>query len=361
MEKSKLNKLDLLGYNSFYEKSFKELNREDLIPGRIAVENKNNYEVFTEAGEVTAEVSGNLLFNTEVKAELPKVGDWVALALFDDLGIIHNVLKRQVKLSRKNVDNKTEEQVIAANVDVVFVMQSANDNFNLNRMERQVTAIYNSGAMPAIILSKTDLCDDVENLVSEIKVRLSEIQIFPLSSIKNNGLEELEKNMLQGKTYIIIGSSGVGKSTLINSLIGEDVLKTLEIREADSKGRHATTRRQMLVLPNGGIIIDTPGMREFGLWEDVNGISKTYFEFEEYAHNCKYDDCSHTVETGCAVLKAVEDGEIDHGRYENYLKLRKELNYLETKIDVRKAIEEKKKWITIQKDYRRIMNKGKKK
>lgn len=355
-----MNRLDLLGYNSFYEKSFKELNRDDLIPGRIAVENKNNFVVFTETGEVKAEVSGNLLFNSEVKSELPKVGDWVALALFDDLGIIHFVFERQVKLSRNTPDNKTEEQVIATNVDVVFVMQSANENFNLNRMERQVTAIYNCGSSPVILLSKTDLHEEIDILISEIGSRLPQVEVFPISSLDNVGVEELRKFILDRKTYTIIGSSGVGKSTLINSLMGEEILKTLEVREDDARGRHASTRRQMFLLPTGGVIIDTPGMREFGLWEDANGISSTYFEFEEYASQCKYADCTHTVEAGCAVLVAVENGEIDSARYENYLKLRKELNYLERKMDERKAIEETKKWISIKKEYRRFMKNDKK-
>ena len=355
-----MNRLDILGYCTFFRSQYDELNRDDLIPGRIAVENKNNYLVFTEEGELTAEVSGNLLFNSEYKASLPKVGDWVALSKFDSLGIIHKVFNRQTKLSRKSVDQKTEEQVIATNIDYAFVMQSANSNFNINRMERQVTAIYNSGAVPVVILSKIDLCEDAEQLKNEIKMRLPEVDIFLLSSYNKKGLEELRNFLNIGVTYTIIGSSGVGKSTLVNTLMGEEVLKTLEIREADSRGKHATTRRQMLILQNGSLVIDTPGMREFGLWEDSKGISETYSDFDGYAELCRYEDCSHTVEKGCAVIKAVEEGEIDEDQYNNYLKIRKELDYLERRIDEKKALEDKRKWKNISKESKRIMHNGRK-
>lgn len=355
-----MNRLTLLGYNSFFEKQFADLNRTDLIPGRIAVENKNNFLVYTEKGELTAEISGNLLFNSESQSQLPKVGDWVALAEFEELGIIHFVLERKSKLSRKVSDRKTAEQVLITNVDIVFIMQSANENFNLNRLERQASAVMNSRAEPVFILSKIDICENTDSLMSEINKRIKNLKIFPLSSIENMGIMEIKNFIREGDTHAIIGSSGVGKSTLINTLAEKEILKTQEIRESDSKGKHTTTRREMHILPGGGIIIDTPGLREFGLWDNADGISKSFSEFEDYSEQCKYDDCTHTVEKGCAVIQAVESGEIPSERYNNYIKLRKELEYLETKTDIQKALEKKKKWKTIIKDYKKLDPKGRK-
>lgn len=354
-----MNKIDLFGYDDFFRDSFQSLKRDDLIPGRIATENKNNYVVFTEQGDITSEVCGSLMFASESKINLPKVGDWVALAVFGDLGIIHHVLKRKTVLSRKMPDNKTEEQIIACNLDVVFIMQSADNNFNLNRMERQVIAIHNSSAKPAVILSKIDCCDDFTNYISEIDNRLNNIDIFPISSLNNTGIDNLQRYLVEGNTYTILGSSGVGKSTLINKLYGEEILKTNKVRESDLKGKHTTTRREMIQLPSGGIIIDMPGMREFGLWEDSNGIAATYPEFHEYKGKCRYSDCSHTVENDCAVIIAVRDGKISEDKYRNYLKLRKELSYLETKVDEKKALEKKRKWKNIKKESRRMIHKGK--
>ena len=356
-----MNRLSLLGFLPFFQEEFSELKRPDLIPGRVAVENKNNYLVLTENSELQCEISGSLLYTSETQSELPKVGDWVALAKFDDLGIIHFVLKRKTKLSRKVPDKKTSEQVLVTNIDKVFLMQSANENFNLNRLERQVAAVHNSGAEPIFVLSKIDLSENPTEFLEAASKRIVDIKIFPLSSQLNLGITELENFISRGTTYAMLGSSGVGKSTLINTLLGEDKLHTREIRNSDSRGKHATTRREMLILPNGGIIIDTPGLREFGLWEDSNGISRTYSEFEYYSDKCKYSDCTHTVETGCAVMEAVDSGNISRERYDNYLKLRKELNYLEGKIDQRKALEEKRKWKIIHKESKRIMHNGKKK
>ncbi len=356
-----MNRLDLLGYYPFFNEEFKTLNRNDLIPGRVAVENKSSYIIFTEHEELYSEVSGSMLYTSNAPSELPKVGDWVALAKFDELGIIHNVLKRKNKLSRKAPFKKIEEQVLVTNVDIVFLMQSANENFNLNRLERQVTAVYNSGAEPVFILSKTDLCENPDEFMTQIKARLKNLKIIPVSSLENSGINLLEDFMKLGITHTIIGSSGVGKSTLINKLIGEEKLYTREIRESDARGKHATTRRELIILSSGAVIIDTPGLREFGLWEDSKGVATTYSEFEDFAVNCKYFDCTHTVESGCAVKEAVDSGTISSEQYENYLKLRKELQYLERKIDEKKALEEKRKWKNISKECKRITKRGKNK
>lgn len=353
--------LTSLGWNDFYNSAFSNYSKEGFQCGRVTIENKTNYLIQTEYGEVIGEVSGKFLFAAEKQSEMPKVGDWVVISLFNDntQAVIHDLLPRRTKLSRKSADRKIDEQIIAVNVDVVFIVQSLDSNFNINRLERYLAAVNQSKAKPVIVLNKSDLCNDVNEKLDQVKDRIDSTDIAAVSAVNKNGINELSKFISDGITIAFIGSSGVGKSTLINLLLGSDALKTNEVRLTDSKGKHTTTKRELVILPSGGILIDTPGMRELGLWNAEEGIAQTFSEFDEFAGDCKYADCSHTHEVGCAVLNAVEIGKISKERYEHYLKLQKEIKYLESKQNISAQLEEKRKWKTIHKEMKNFHKKNK--
>ncbi|MCF8261793.1 MAG: ribosome small subunit-dependent GTPase A [Melioribacteraceae bacterium] len=353
-------KLEELGWGKLWEEKFSTHLSNGFLPGRIAVENKNNYLVYFEGGETLAENSGRLIFMSDDPSALPKVGDWVAIQKFDGSNaIIHEVLERKTKLSRKVADKNYSEQVLVTNIDFVFIVQSLDSNYNFNRLERYLVTVFESGAEPIIVLSKSDLCDSVDSKVEEIQRAYPKVAVVTTSSITETGIDKLEGFLEAGKSHVFLGSSGVGKSTLINKLFDEDKIKTGDVRISDGKGKHTTTKRELIVLPGKGMLIDTPGMRGLQLWSANGGIEKTFDEFEEIAEKCRFTDCTHTHETGCAVIEAVEEGSIPESRYENYLKLRKELRYLETKIDYNARMEEKKKWMEIKQSYRKYF-KGKK-
>lgn len=351
-----MTKLNSLGWNKFFEEQFKQFQEQGFHCGRVAIENKTNYLVLTEHGDVTGEVSGKYLFEAGKQSELPKVGDWVVISLFNNNAdaVIHNILPRKTKISRKSIDKKIDEQIIAANVDVVFIVQSLDNNFNINRLERYLAATYQSGAKPVVVLNKMDLCNNIQEKLELVKTRTGIEDILNMSAKNGEGIDGMIKYLSPGITIAFVGSSGVGKSSLVNLLVGYEKLKTNEVREEDSRGRHTTTKRELVLLPSGGILIDTPGMREFGLWNMDEGISETFSEFEEFADACRYSDCTHTHETGCAVLSALAEGKISNKRYESYIKLRKELRYLESKQDKSAQLEEKRKWKIIHKEQKRF-------
>ncbi len=334
-----------LGWCEFFEKAFLEYEEKGLKAGRVAIENRDCFSVLTEEGEVTAEVAGRLLFTRTSLAELPKVGDWVALQIFegDERAIIHHVLPRKTRFSRKVAGKKTDEQVIATNIDVVFVVQGLDGNFSVRRLERTLVLVHESRARPVVVLNKTDLESDLDGRIAEVREVAPAVDVLAVSAEKRLGLDGLKQMIGHGQTFAFIGSSGVGKSTLINRLVGDEVLKTRAVRPGDSKGRHTTTRRELIVLEDGGCLIDTPGMRELQLWQADDGMSDAFADIDELASRCRFSNCTHTREIKCAILAAVAGGTLAQERYDNYMKLQDELAFLETKRSAQAQIAAKQK------------------
>ncbi|MBS4177987.1 ribosome small subunit-dependent GTPase A [Lederbergia citrea] len=338
--------LQTLGWNQFFETEFLTYKEEGYTVGRVALEHKRLYRVFTEDSEVLAEVSGKFRFNSLGRGDYPAVGDWVVMTVRPEEGkaTIHAILPRKSKFSRKVAGVTTEEQIVAANVDHVFIVAALNADFNVRRIERYMLTAWESGANPVIVLSKADLCDDVDEKVRKTETVAIGVPIHVVSAEQNIGLEGLSAYLEKGRTIALLGSSGVGKSTLVNAFTGKESLKTGGIREGDDRGRHTTTHRELIVLDQGGILIDTPGMRELQLWEADTGLGQGFADIEVLGEQCKFRDCQHNGEPGCAVGQAITDGELDLERFKSYLKLQKELAYLDRKEDKQLAIAEKEKW-----------------
>ncbi|MBI5472369.1 MAG: ribosome small subunit-dependent GTPase A [Ignavibacteriae bacterium] len=314
---------------------------------RVTEENRESYLVTNGRVEIPAEISGKLRFTAESRAHLPAVGDWVIVSLLDNdtQAVIHDVLPRKTLLSRKAAGDKSEQQIIAANVDTIFIVQGLDGNFNLRRLERYLIVAAESGAQPVVLLSKADLLapGELSTLLAEAKPVAQNVPLIPYSATTGEGIAELQQFISDGTTICFIGSSGVGKSTLINRLTGSELLPTNEVRTDDSRGRHTTTRRQMIILPTGGILIDTPGMRELGLWHAASSLDATFPEIAGLADECKFTDCTHTHEPDCAVQRAVNDGALDEGRYQSYVKLRHEAHWMEERTTVAGRLERKRK------------------
>lgn len=304
------------------------------IPARIITTYRDRYEIVSDKGKGFARLKKGSFYDNP-NAIYPTIGDFVMIE-WNSMGDsqIIETLKRDSSFSRasssadRNHEMHTQhEQLVAANFDYVFIMQSLNDNFNIRRIERYLTLAWESGAIPVIVLTKCDLVDDVESYISEIESVAIGVDVYAISCKAKIGLEKLQKYFKKGNTLVFLGSSGVGKSTLVNTLIGKDVMKTSEIREDDSKGRHTTTNRQLLMLQTGAMVIDTPGMRELGMWNCDDGIDKTFQDVEKYFGTCKFSDCTHTSEPGCKVLEAIKNGELSEERYNAYMKLKNEARY----------------------------------
>lgn len=299
---------------------------KDLFIGRVSSQTKNVYKVITENGEILAEISGKFYYSVKDLSEFPAVGDFVMIDRMDNFqgnGIIHHVLTRQSVFARKVAGAKEELQVVATNIDNVFICMSLNNDFNLRRLERYLSVAWDSGAIPVVVLTKSDLCTEVEKKFNEVSSIAIGVEVH-VTSVSNDGQQSLKKYLSEGQTVAFIGSSGVGKSTLINRLLGRDILDMSEIR-SDDKGRHTTTRRELIMLPDSGVVIDTPGMRELGIISA--DLSKTFIDIEKLAAECKFNDCTHTNEPKCAVQKAIKDGNLSVERLESYRKLEKETKY----------------------------------
>lgn len=347
-----------LGWNSFFETSFERFKSDSYLAARIGQEHKSNYIVLYENGELTAEISGKFRFEAESRAKYPTVGDWVVISIptNNERAIIHALLPRQSAFVRKEAGVLTEEQVVAANIDTIFIVCGLDGNFNLRRIERYLTLAWESGAMPVILLNKSDLCQQLEMRISEVESMAVSVPVHAISASNGTGFEAFEKYLIHGKTAAYLGSSGVGKSSIINRLLGEERLQIGEVSNADSRGRHTTTYRQLIILPNGGMVIDTPGMRELQVWGDEEGFKQAFDDIEELATNCRFRDCAHQSEPGCAVQAAISDGRLDAERYQSYLKLKREFRYLAARQSMKANAVEKLKWKQItqmQKSYKK--------
>ena len=323
-------KLIDLGWDQDLENHLAQMEiKEGLQPARVAIEYKGMYKLYTERGEILAEITGRMHYNNQ----FPAVGDWVVIDLQDneDKAIIHKILPRKSKFSRGAAGADNKEQIVAANIDTVFIVTSLNQDFNLRRLERYLTIAWNSGAKPVIVLSKADLCEKPEAKKDEVETVALGVPIHIVSALNGLGLIELRKHLKRGETAALLGSSGVGKSTIINQFIGSEKMEVNQIRVSDGKGKHTTTHRELIVLEAGGIVIDTPGMREIQLWEDSQGFNESFEDIKLLEANCKFNDCQHDTEPGCAVKKAVAEGELTEKRLESYRKLKRELLYIERK------------------------------
>ena len=351
-------KLEDLGYHDKLEKFKTDNNLSSFETGRVISEHKERYVVRTTIGEFEAEITGNLRFTARNREDFPAVGDWVAITIHDvDFAIIHQILPRFSTIKRQAVGHFGEIQIIATNIDCAFVVQAVDRDFNINRLERYLTICNSSKVSPIIVLSKTDLINQhqLTEIMETIKTRIKSVPIIAISNETQDGYEAINAAIEKGKTYCMLGSSGVGKSTLLNNLSGKSVMRTDTISRSTHKGRHVTSHRELIVLENGGILIDNPGMREVGIADSASGLEITFDKITGLSQSCKFKDCTHTNEIGCSVIEAVEKGEIDEASYENYLKMEREKAHFEsTVLERRKKDKEFGKMIrNIKKDMKK--------
>lgn len=329
-----------LGYNHILEDYRSEKNLHVFDVGRVILEHKDRYVIKSQNGDFEGEIIGNLRYTAQSRMDFPAVGDWVAISEYDEQKVlIHAVFPRKSIIKRKAVGKHSDEQIIATNIDFAFIVQAADRDFNLNRMERYLAICHDSKVQPIIVISKIDLIDEMQlrTILDAVKNRVKGLDVIPISNQTQTGLNLIRERISSGKSYCVLGSSGVGKSSLINSIIGESYMETKAIGEKTNRGKHVTSHRELIVLDNGGIIVDTPGMREVGISDMSEGLALTFDQITALAEDCKYNDCTHIHEKGCAVLQAIDDGQIENAMYENYLKLiREEKHYTATVAEKRK-------------------------
>lgn len=316
------------------------------VVARVVSEHRGGYQVHLATGTVSAQVSGHFRHQAADSLALPAVGDWVVVTEPepDAPAIIQQVLPRTSQFVRKAAGTVTEGQVVAANVDTVLLMSGLDGDFNLRRIERYLVTAWDSGASPVIVLNKADLCDDLEATIAKVEAIAIGVPIYPLSAATGQGLEQLDAYLTPGQTVALIGSSGVGKSTLTNYLLGQAQQATQAVRADDSRGRHTTSHRQLLPLPSGALLIDTPGMRELHLWSAGTGLQETFSDIEALAADCKFRDCQHDQEPGCAVQAAIAQGALTRQRLQSYQKLQREQQWLEQRQDAQVQHNSKRRW-----------------
>jgi ribosome biogenesis GTPase len=341
-----------LGWSNFFENQLMSGDRSRYSVGRILEERKNCDVLLTEDGrEVLASLAGKLQYEASGRGELPAVGDWVCASVRPEEGraTIHRLLERRTKISRKGAGSVTDQQVLAANIDTVFLVNSLNQDLNPRRIERYLALAWESGARPVLLLTKADLCEEPAKAVAEIERMAPLVSVHVISALKGRGLGALSVYLGPGQTSVLLGSSGVGKSTLVNRILGEERQEVREIRSHGGRGRHTTTSRQLLFLPEGGMLIDTPGMRELQLWDADAGLGQTFQDVEEAANRCRFTDCGHHAGTpGCGVQAAIESGALPLERVASWSKLERELTFLDRKQDKKVQSEEKKRWKAIE-------------
>lgn len=331
------------GWNDAWHAQFAPFAAAGCVPGRISVEHRGLYHFHGPHGEGVAQVSGRLRHLAVGRADFPAVGDWVALWTATDAGpaVIESVLTRTNKLSRKAAGGSGEEQVLAANLDILLLVTSLNRDLNPRRLERFLAGAALPGCQPVLVLTKSDLCDTPHDIVADLRAQLGDVPIHAVSALTGDGLETLAPYLSAARTAAMLGSSGVGKSTLLNRLAGLDRQDVAPVREDDDRGRHTTTRRELVPLPQGGLLIDSPGIRELQLWAEGSDVDAAFGDVTRLAESCSFSDCSHVHEPRCAVRQALAEGQLDQARYDSFLKLRRELAWEEARTDGRAARERK--------------------
>lgn len=326
-----MGELTKLGWNAERDAQFATHLAKGLVPARVAVEDKHFYRVWTAEAELSAQVTGKFIHEARRDpATLPKVGDWVAVKLVpnEEKATIHAILPRRTQITRKTSGRDTAAQILATNIETVFLVTATDPSFNLARLERMLVMAHDSGARPVVLLNKIDLCTDLDAKLAEATRVAGDALVLAVCALTGKGVKKLAALIKAGDTVAFIGTSGVGKSSLINQLYGEELMPTVEVRAADAKGRHTTTWREMIFLPKGGVVIDTPGMREFHLWGGAEGARETFPEIEALAAECHFRNCTHTKEKDCAVCAALAAGTLPRERYDSFVKLQLEISYL---------------------------------
>ena len=340
------------GWSDALQRDFEPFAARGLVPARVIVQQRGLYRLATEAGEVEGRISGRFAHEAE-NGGYPVTGDWVASELKGDAAVIAQVLPRSTAFTRMAAGTSHDRQVVAANVDTALLTASLNADLNLRRLERYLATAYESGATPVIVLTKADLCDAARPLVEAVEAIAFGVPVLTVSAATGEGLDDLSAHLAPGRTAVLLGSSGVGKSTLVNALAGAELMATREIRQDDARGRHTTTHRELILLPSGALILDTPGMRELSLWDAEAGVAAAFAdtttEVERLAEGCRFRDCAHGREPGCAVQAALADGTLDPDRWRSFQKLQRELAHAVRKQDPVAREAERKRWIAIHK------------
>ncbi|MET0624910.1 MAG: ribosome small subunit-dependent GTPase A [Pyrinomonadaceae bacterium] len=351
--------LETYGWDETFASAFAPLAAEGFEAGRVFLQHNRALMLYTATGELQAETTGRLRFHARGAEDLPAVGDWVAFRRVseEEKAKIHEILPRRSKFSRRAAGSETAEQIVAANVDTVFLVTGLDHDYNPRRVERYLIMAWESGAEPVVVLNKADLIEEVEERRREMESVAPGVPVLALSAKRGVGVEQLMPYVERGRTVALMGSSGTGKSTITNRLLGAEVQRTQEVRVADARGRHTTTHRELFVLPGRGLVLDTPGMRELQLLVSERGLRETFEEIEEAAALCRFTDCRHEGEPGCAVREALEEGRLDPQRYQNYRKMQAEMRHAATLVDPRKAQDDKARVKRIHRDLKKIYKK----
>jgi len=345
--------LESIGADASVYRAFEPWKEQQLTLARVASAARDHYRLFTDDGDVDAEASGALWYRSTGAAAMPVTGDWVAARVINPAeAIVEAVLPRRTLFARRAAGRREDQQPLAANIDLVFLVSGLDGDFNPRRIERYLTLAAVSGCGAVIVLNKRDLCDELEARLAETRAIAAGAAVATASTLANDGLSELRAHLAPGRTVALLGSSGVGKSSIVNALMGDERLRVNAVRDHDSRGRHTTTHRELIPLPGGGALIDTPGMRELQLWAGRDSVDSVFDDVGEFAAQCRYRDCAHTGETGCAVRRAVEEGALDPERLANYRKLQGEARWHEALTDPLTALERKRKWKAIHKAAR---------